>query len=46
MSTRNHNILYFLYIPGIHFQNKGGCLWKAQETLAGRGFQLLNSALN
>jgi len=34
MSTRNHNILYFLYIPGIHFQNKGSCLWKAPETLA------------
>src|ERR1035437_5624566 len=36
-STTNHNILYFVHIPGISFLNKGKCLWKAQTPLAGRG---------
>jgi hypothetical protein len=42
MSTRNHNILYFVNIPGIHFPNKGNCLWKAAEVQAGRGMAALN----
>jgi hypothetical protein len=35
-STANHNILYFVRIPGISFRNTGNCLWKAQNTLARR----------
>lgn len=41
MSTRNHNILYFVCIRGISLPNSGKCLWKAQNTLAGRGFARL-----
>jgi hypothetical protein len=39
MSTKNHNILYFVYVPGINLLNKGIYLWKAPKTLAGRGFR-------
>jgi hypothetical protein len=46
MSTQNHNILYFVYVPGINFLNKGICLWKAPKTLAGRGFPPAKSAPN
>jgi hypothetical protein len=38
LSTKNHNILYFLNIPGTNFPNKGICLWKASKLQAGRGF--------
>jgi hypothetical protein len=38
MSTKNHNILCFVYVPVIKFANKGICLWKASKALAGRGF--------
>ena len=38
MSTKNHNILCFVYVPSIKFANKGICLWKAPKALAGRGF--------
>jgi hypothetical protein len=44
MSTTNHNILYFLNISGIHFLNKGKCLCKAQNALAGCGFSGCQSA--
>jgi len=39
MSTKNHNILYFVDISGINFLNKGICLWKAPKPLVGRGFR-------
>jgi hypothetical protein len=39
MSTTNHNILYFVRIPGIRLLNPALCLWKARNSLAGRGFQ-------
>jgi hypothetical protein len=38
-STTNHNILYFLCIPGIPFLNTAICLWKAQNTQAKCGFR-------
>ena len=34
VSTRNHNILYFVYIPRICLLNTATCLWKAHKTLA------------
>ena len=42
LSTKNHNILYFVYIAASTFQTKGICLWKARKRLAGRGFRLRN----
>ena|ERR1035437_3111183 len=39
MSTKNHNILCFVYVPRIKLLNKGICLWKAPKALAGRGFR-------
>jgi hypothetical protein len=45
MSTKNHNILYFVDISGINFANKGICLWKAPKALAGRGFEPAQFAL-
>jgi hypothetical protein len=38
MSTKNHNILCFVYVPGIKLLNKGIYLWKAPKALARRGF--------
>ena len=38
MSTKNHNILCFVYVPGIKLLNKGNYLWKAPKTLIRRGF--------
>jgi hypothetical protein len=37
MSTTNHNILYFVDIPGIRFLNMDVFLWKASNALVGRG---------
>jgi hypothetical protein len=37
MSTPNHNILYFVHIPGICLLNTAICLWKAPITLVRRG---------
>jgi hypothetical protein len=37
-SSANHNILYFVPIPGIPFLNTGICLWKVKNGLAPRGF--------
>ena len=37
VSTLNHNILYFVRIPGTFSLNKGVCLWKAQNTLLRAG---------
>jgi hypothetical protein len=45
MSTKNHNILYFVVISGIKLLNKGICLWKAPKPLAGRGFPPAKFAL-
>jgi hypothetical protein len=45
MSTKNHNILRFVYVPGIKLLNKGICLWKAPKALAGRGFRPAKFAL-
>ncbi len=39
LSTKNHNILYFVHIRGIYFPNKGKCLWKARSPLRGAGFR-------
>jgi len=39
-STTNHNILYFGNIHRISSLNTRNCLWKAQNTLAQRGFSL------
>jgi len=39
MSTRNHNILYFVSIWGTSPLNTAICLWKAQNSLAWRGFR-------
>jgi hypothetical protein len=38
-STTNHNILYFLSIPGIRSLNTAICLWKAENTPMNRGLQ-------
>ncbi len=38
LSTKNHNILYFLKISGINFPNTAICLWKARKPQAGSGF--------
>jgi hypothetical protein len=38
MSTTNHNILYFAYIPRTWFLNIAIQLWKAQNSLAQCGF--------
>ena len=46
MSTKNHNILYFVDVSSTYFANKGICLWKALKTLAGHGFPPVKSALN
>jgi hypothetical protein len=43
-STTNHNILYFLSIPGIRSLNTAICLWKAENTPMNRGLQGLNFA--
>jgi hypothetical protein len=40
LSTKNHNILCFVTIPGIYLPNKGDCLWKAANAHAGREFRL------
>jgi hypothetical protein len=37
VSTRNHNILYFVCVPRTRLLNTATCLWKAQKSLAGRG---------
>jgi hypothetical protein len=39
MSTRNHNILYFVCVPRIHLLNTATRLWKAQKPLVQRGLQ-------
>jgi hypothetical protein len=46
MSTQNHNILYFVYVPGIKCANTGIYLWKAPKPLAGRGFAPAKTAQN
>jgi hypothetical protein len=33
MSTANHNILYFVHIPGTCLLNTAICLWKAPMAL-------------
>jgi hypothetical protein len=38
MSTRNHNILYFVHIPRINLLNSPLCLWKARNPLQPRAF--------
>jgi hypothetical protein len=39
MSTKNHNILYFVCISSICPLNTAICLWKAQTSLSWRGFR-------
>ena len=38
-STTNHNILYFVHIPGSSFINKGKCLLKSANSRAGCGIE-------
>ena len=38
MSTRNHNILYFVVVSCTSLLNTGICLWKAQNGHVWRGF--------
>ena len=45
-STTNHNILYFVAVSGIWFQNANKRLWKAQNGLAQRGLAGGNFAPN
>jgi hypothetical protein len=45
MSTTNHNILYFVRIPGISLLNTGIHLWKAQNTRTQRGDSALDLML-
>jgi hypothetical protein len=45
MSTTNHNILYFVRIPGTSLLNIRIRLWKAQNTRAQRGVSLLDLML-
>jgi hypothetical protein len=46
VSTRNHNILYFVCIPRTFLLNTGLCLWKAPKTLFWRAFRPSNFAPN
>jgi hypothetical protein len=38
MSTANHNILYFVHIPGTCLLNTAICLWKAPKALRDADF--------
>jgi hypothetical protein len=46
VSTRNHNILYFVCIPRTILLNTGLSLWKAQKTLARRALEPSSFAPN
>jgi hypothetical protein len=46
VSTRNHNILYFVCIRRTSLLNKGTYLWKAPKALDLCGSELSKSALN